>query len=74
VSDIVVVIEEPVRLTQHRCWECGRWWAYERFSIESPECPVCAGRALQRVNKRIAELERSNASLRGALTRAKEVR
>jgi hypothetical protein len=69
-----VTIAEPVQLAPRRCFECGRWWAYERFASGAPECPVCTGRANDRLRSRVSELERSAASLRGALTRAKERR
>jgi ribosomal protein L37AE/L43A len=63
---------ETVKLEARRCWGCGRWWAYERFGDSSAECPVCERRALNRAYTRVTELERSNASLRGALTKAKQ--
>jgi hypothetical protein len=64
-------LDESVELATRRCYECGRWWAYERFAMETPECPVCSGRSLKRYAARINVLERGNASLRGALTKAK---
>lgn len=64
---------ETIKLEQRRCWRCGRWWAYEYFGNSSAAaCPVCAQRDVDALSTRIDELTRSNASLRGAITKAKD--
>lgn len=67
-----LTITEPVTLAPRRCFECGRWWAYERFAIDTPHCPVCAERANVEQRKAISELQRTIAGLRGALTKAQK--
>lgn len=60
-----------VKLELTRCFECGRWWAYEVFRAEAAECPVCARRQLERMRDAVAERDRSIAALRGSLTKRK---
>lgn len=61
----------PVRMEKRRCFECGRWWAYETFHADTPECPVCAGKRIGQLVKKIERGERIATALRGALTRTK---
>lgn len=68
---IELAIQDAVKLDATRCFDCGRWWAYERFTVESPRCPVCAGRAIDVMTKLGAQQDRTIAALRGALTRRK---
>jgi hypothetical protein len=63
--------ETVVQLESRRCWKCGRHWAYEKFVNEHPGCPVCAGNENSRLYDRVQKLERSLASVRGALTKAR---
>ena len=63
--------DQRVRLDVRRCYECGRWWAYESYGPGSAECPVCARRTLDRLINDQEKLNRTINALRGALTRAK---
>lgn len=67
-----LTITEPVELTQHRCYQCGRWWAYERFAASMPDCPVCSQRVIDRQRTSIEERDRTIVGLRGALTKARK--
>ena len=67
--------ELKVELTVTRCYECGRVYAIEsnrQWEYRSGEaCPCCAQRIKAAHFKRIEELERTIAALKGALTKAK---
>lgn len=64
-----------IELTVQRCYECGRCYAYEsNRSWEykgNTACPHCAQRIKAEHFKRIEELGRTVAALKGALTKAK---
>lgn len=59
--DVTIVVE--------RCCDCRRHFGHEKH--EPAWCPHCAKDALRKLNERITALEKSNAALRGALTRKK---
>jgi predicted nucleic acid-binding Zn-ribbon protein len=64
-----VKINREIELSEHRCYDCGRYWALE--SAVSGECPKCAS---DRIKERYADLDAANrtiAALHGALTKAK---
>ncbi len=58
-----------VSFERFRCYECGRWRLCE-MGI-SHACPYCAQSRIDRVLSRQEELERSNAALRGVISRLK---
>jgi len=67
--DIITVPVEGVRLHKRRCFGCGRWWAYETFNAGEPQCPVCAGKLIDRMRGEVAKLTRGRAALKGAVRR-----
>lgn len=58
-----------VRVLWNRCYGCGRLWAHE--PVRRADCPMCALGKIESLHQEVARLERSNRSLRGALTRSK---
>jgi rubredoxin len=60
-----------VMMDTHRCYGCGRHWAYEAFREGNPECPVCAGRTIKKLRAEIERLERSNRAMRASRRKAK---
>lgn len=58
-----------VEMTSERCYTCGRYWKRELYF--DGLCPYCAYKNRGERNARIEELERSNAALRGTITRLK---
>jgi DNA-directed RNA polymerase subunit RPC12/RpoP len=60
-----------ISMIENRCYECGRYWAYDSYGSDNPRCPVCAGRQIDRLFKRQEELTRTINALKGALTKAK---
>ena len=73
-SDTMFEALEKVTLQRRRCWECGRFWAYETFREGDPQCPVCAGRAIKRLQATVDKLQRGVNALRGALARMRKGR
>ncbi|HEX2679550.1 MAG TPA: hypothetical protein VHM19_23030 [Polyangiales bacterium] len=71
-SDDLCNTTPTIRLERRRCIECGRYWAYETFHLEEPECPVCAGREIERLKAKVAKLDRVINALRGALNRRRK--
>jgi hypothetical protein len=69
-------LQPSLQLAAKRCYDCGRWWGAESGHLGAPEamCPLCAGKTLRREMATVRELERSNAALRGALTKARRRR
>jgi DNA-directed RNA polymerase subunit RPC12/RpoP len=63
-----VKIVREVELTEHRCYECGRWWAFES-AIGNVNCPACSERLIASANERASQAERSMRGLRGAVTK-----
>jgi hypothetical protein len=62
-------LKPVIPLETRRCYDCGRWYAFEQGWAHCCNCPYCANRDVARARAERAELERSNRSLRGALTR-----
>lgn len=63
-------LQPTVPLNEHRCYDCGRWYATE--ASPSSRCPYCGERkAADRIDE-IARLGRVVSALRGALTRARK--
>ncbi len=62
-------LETTLTLHEHRCYECGRWWACEAPTIG--QCPLCADARIARAVAEQARLERVVRSLRGAVTRVR---
>lgn len=61
-------------LTEHRCYECGRFWALEAYAPNGGTCPNCAQLAK---DARYAELDaarRTISALKGAVTRLSRAR
>lgn len=59
-----------IELEPTRCFQCGRYWAYEtRFQHHQPSCPFCAANRIEAAEERVAQINRSNISLRGAIKR-----
>lgn len=65
-------IKPTISLDLHRCFKCGRHWACE--AVRHPSCPLCSAQEIQRMQKEVDRMVRSNAALRGAVTRAKKRR
>lgn len=65
----ITLTGEPLTMRKRRCYDCGRWWAYEWFEAGEPECPVCAGKLVARLRETIAKIERAVAALKGVVSR-----
>ncbi len=65
-----IVHESKLTLTIKRCWDCGRFWACEAYSVGG-ECPSCAQAKRDALVTEIKNLELTVRALRGALTTAK---
>ncbi len=64
-------LNEEIDLVKRRCFDCGRFWALERFVAGDVTCPLCGGEKIRRAQAEVDRLERSNRSLRAARTRSK---
>lgn len=62
-------ITEAVPLEVARCYECGRYYGFERGHSEG--CPKCVGVMWRKSQAALLERDRTIAALRGALTKAK---
>jgi predicted Zn-ribbon and HTH transcriptional regulator len=62
--------QKSIRLAEHRCYNCGRWYAFE--SRGPHRCPSCAGDRIAELEAEAMKNERAMASLRGAITKAKK--
>lgn len=65
-------ITREVSLNIQRCWACGNWVGIETRA--SWQCPCQALARSETLEVEVSELRRSNAALRGALTKAKRVK
>jgi hypothetical protein len=63
-------IAPNITVDLNRCYDCGRWWGIERG--QTGNCPVCAGRAIERANARADHAERQMRGLRGVIARTKK--
>jgi hypothetical protein len=64
--------QPSIELEPTRCFLCGRYWACENtFQHRSPTCPFCAADKIKAAEERVAKINRSNISLRGAIRRIK---
>lgn len=59
-------MQVEINMRYRRCHRCNRWQGSER---DDAPCGACAQYDLNEKERRIDELRRSNAALRGALTR-----
>ncbi len=66
-NEFTITHQPTIMLRGARCHECRRFYAYE--SVDNARCPHCATATVRRLSDQIEKLERSNASLRGALRR-----
>lgn len=65
-------IAENINFDPKRCYECGIFWAVETRATIS-DCPVCAGRNIKKAHAAEASAIRSNAALKGIISRTKKV-
>lgn len=64
----MIELKETIQLTERRCEVCRRWYACERAA--EWVCGSCKHDQNAELRRRIDELSRSNAALRGLLRRA----
>ena len=66
-------IQLTIEFKDHRCDECGAYWAIEsaRNYTDVLQCPLCATRKVNEANDRVAEMERSMRALKANFTRLK---
>lgn len=64
-------LQLDLTLETSRCYDCGRWYAFERGFTNDIECPYCAKREVRKARDQRDAHERVARSLRGALTRAR---
>jgi hypothetical protein len=64
--------DAKINLQSHRCDVCGHWTASENRCAW--RCIRCLTNNLESLRGDVARLERSNAALRGAITRGKRRR
>ena len=69
---IEYTINPAVAIDIVRCYDCGRYWGFERGF--RGQCPICADRKIQRIVSEAERNERVVRSLRGALTRTRKRR
>lgn len=67
-----MILKPELTLCERRCEGCNRYFATESPSIW--KCGHCAQDAINKLYDRIGELERSNAALRGVVTRQARIR
>lgn len=65
-------ITREISLNIQRCWDCGNWVGIEPRS--SWRCPCQPLARIDTLEVEVSELRRSNAALRGALTRVKRLK
>jgi hypothetical protein len=70
VSSTIINHSVTVQLDITRCYDCGRFWAIEQGY--RGDCPHCAKNKRSERFEALEHAERSIASLRGALTKAKK--
>ena len=63
-------IAPELKLTARRCYDCGRWYAFEERGVYVP-CGTCGQKALGKAGLELQSMTRSNSALKGALTKAK---
>jgi DNA-directed RNA polymerase subunit RPC12/RpoP len=61
-----------VQFVDHRCWECGTFWAIEEQK-DIICCPRCAGKRNARLHETIGTLDKTIAGLKGQITRLKRI-
>lgn len=62
-------LDQKIKLVERRCPDCHRWYATEQAA--EWVCGSCMHDRSDELHRRITELLRSNAALRGALRKAK---
>lgn len=63
----MIHLSKNVALHEHRCPDCGQFYACE---YEYGRCPRCAHRRIQELESKLDRDERRISAMRGALTRA----
>ena len=61
-----------ITLLSTRCFECGRYWAYEKNMVTSnPKCPFCADISIAKAYDTVKNYEKTISALRGVISRMK---
>lgn len=67
----MIKLTADVTLTQHRCFECGRHWAFEDYGAGLLACPRCARAKVEAAEARASVAERSARAYKAAAKRAR---
>lgn len=61
-----------VTFVDHRCAQCGTFWAIEKWKDWLRSCPHCGGKEISRYREEIATLHKAAAGLKGQITKLKK--